>query len=309
MQLYYPLSIYWKKKFGFKVWKIPLDAGFDCPNRDGTISSTGCIFCNEQGSGTGLNLKSISIKDQYNLFRQKLILKHGPVKFAAYLQSFSNTYCTPARLESVLQKLIGLKDLAVLCIGTRPDCLDKEKINILASFPCEEIWLDIGLQSSCDETLKRINRGHLVRDFSESSQLAASEGIKVCAHVIAGLPGERRSHFMKTINFLNNEPIHGIKIHNLYVCRNTPLARMFEMKRYLPLKMEEYATWVALALARLRSDIIIHRLTGDPGPGELVAPEWAAGKNSIINEIKMTMVRKNLWQGKAWLNSTNRENI
>ncbi len=300
MQIYYPLAAYWKKKYKTRIWKIPLDAGFDCPNRDGTISSAGCIFCNEQGSGTGLHHKAISIKDQYNLFREKLMLRHGPIKFAAYLQSFSNTYCAPSRLEQVLEQLRYLDDLAVLCVGTRPDCLDQDKINILASFPCHEVWLDIGLQSACDETLKLINRGHSARDFSRACRMAASQGINVCAHVIAGLPGENYSHFLQTINYVNREPVRGIKIHNLYICINTTLARMWEMKQYTPLSMQDYAEWTAQALAFLRPDIIIHRLTGDPSPGELVAPEWAGRKNIILNRIRQYMTDHNLWQGKKW---------
>ncbi len=280
-----------------------MDAGFDCPNRDGTISTAGCIFCNEQGSGTGMDLMSISLKDQYSLHRKKLIARHGHIKFAAYLQSFSNTYCSPEKLKSVLKNLEGLDDLAVLCVGTRPDCLDKKKIDVLASFPCDEVWLDIGLQSSNDETLKLINRGHRAMDFSTSCRKAASAGIQVCAHVIAGLPGENRRHFLKTIDFLNMEPVRGIKIHNLYICRNTALARMWAADGYTPLEIDEYAVWTAYALARLRPDIIIHRLTGDPAPGELVAPEWAGQKNLILNKIKEIMTDGKLKQGMEWNNS------
>lgn len=303
MTNYYTLSAYWKKKFGVKVWKIPLDAGFTCPNRDGTISSSGCIFCNEKGSGTGLKLRSITLKDQYNLYREKLTSRHGHIKFAAYLQSFSNTYCTLERLNSVLQQLEGLDDLAVLCIGTRPDCLDKDKISTIASFPCDEVWLDLGLQSSSDETLKRINRGHSARDFSISCRLAASRKVRVCAHVIAGLPGETLDHFLNTIDFLNHEPVKGIKIHNLYVCRNTTLDRMWGKNLYTPLTMEKYAWWVCRGLVRLRPDIIIHRLTGDPAPGELVAPQWAAAKSSILNLINKTLAENHWHQGQEWNNS------
>lgn len=302
MRNYYPLSAYWKEKFGVKVWKIPLDAGLTCPNRDGTISSSGCIFCNEQGSGTGLKLRAISLKDQYNLYRHKLISRLGRIKFAAYLQSFSNTYCTLDRLNSILQQLEDLDDLAVLCIGTRPDCLDNDKINSLAHFPGDEVWLDLGLQSSCDETLKRINRGHLARDFSMSCRLAASRGIRVCAHIIAGLPGETLDQFLKTIDFLNHEPVQGIKIHNLYICRHTTLGAMWAKRMYTPLSMEEYAWWVCKGLARLRPDIIIHRLTGDPAPGELLAPQWAEAKSSILNLINKTLNQKDLYQGQEWNN-------
>ncbi len=302
MQNYNTLSAYWKQKFGTRVWKIPLDAGLDCPNRDGTISVKGCIFCNELGSGTGLDLNCLSLKDQYNLFRDKLLSRHGSIKFAAYLQSFSNTHCSPEKLESILSQLKDLQDLKVLCVGTRPDCLDEEKVRILATFPCDEIWLDLGLQSSCDETLTLINRGHLAQDFSRSCALAASKKILVCAHVIAGLPGETRVHFLQTIDFVNNEPVQGIKFHNLYICKNTTLARWWQSGRYLPQDINDYALWTASAISRLRPDIIIHRLTGDPAPGELLAPRWASGKNSILNSIQRVMTEKNLWQGKQWIN-------
>jgi uncharacterized protein len=303
MPPYHTLSVYWKKKFGSRVWKIPLDSGADCPNRDGTISSKGCIFCNAKGSGTGLSLKSISLKDQYNQFRKKLMARYGRIRFAAYLQSFTNTYCSPDRLLSLLDQLRGLEDLEVLCVGTRPDCLDKEKLSILASFPSGETWLDLGLQSSCDDTLKNINRGHTAADFSTACRMADLKGINVCAHIVAGLPGEEMELFLETIDFLNNEPVRGVKIHNLYVCADTALAQMWKNKIYIPLKLEEYALWTARALARLRPDIIIHRLTGDPAPGELLAPDWAREKNRVLNEIKKIMAEKNLWQGKEWKGS------
>lgn len=303
MPPYHTLSIYWKKKFRSRVWKIPLDSGADCPNRDGTISSKGCIFCNEKGSGTGLSLKSISLKDQYSLFRKKLMARYGPIRFAAYLQSFTSTYCSPDRLASLLDQLRGLEDLEVLCVGTRPDCLDEKKLDILASFPSSETWLDLGLQSSCDDTLKNINRGHSAADFSTACRMADSKGIKVCAHIIAGLPGEEVGVFLETIDFLNNEPVRGVKIHNLYICRDTSLALMWKNRKYTPLKLEEYALWVTQALARMRPDIIIHRLTGDPAPGELLAPDWAREKNRVLNQIKKNMAEKDLWQGKEWKNS------
>lgn len=302
MRLYNTLSSYWKKKFLCKVRKIPLDTGFSCPNRDGKISRQGCVFCNDKGSGTGMSSENQSLREQYFTIRKRLLLKQHPLKFAAYLQSFSNTYCTPEILAKTLSELHNLEDLAVLCIGTRPDCLDHEKIKILKSFPCSEIWLDLGLQSADDNTLKLINRGHKAEDFSHASLMAHKYGLKVCAHVIAGLPGENMEHFLNTIAFLNALPVSGIKIHNLYVCRNTPLARIWEQKKYIPLKKSEYSQWTAQALAGLRPDIIIHRITGDPAPGELLAPGWAGDKMSIINEIRKIMTENNLCQGKFFQN-------
>lgn len=297
MRLYNTLSNYWKNEFLCKVRKIPLDAGFSCPNRDGNISRQGCAFCNDQGSGTGMSSENLSLREQYSTIRKKLLLKQSSLKFAAYLQSFSNTYCPPDILAKTLSELYDLEDLAVLCIGTRPDCLDYEKVKILKSFPCSEIWLDLGLQSADDNTLKRINRGHKAEDFTHACLMAQKSGLKVCAHVIAGLPGENLEHFLNTINFLNALPISGIKIHNLYVCRNTTLARTWEQGQYIPLKKSEYSQWAALALARLRPDIVIHRITGDPAPGELLAPDWAGDKMSIINEIREIMTDNSLYQG------------
>ncbi|WP_051617087.1 TIGR01212 family radical SAM protein [Desulfonatronovibrio hydrogenovorans] len=297
MHPYLSLSRYWKKKFGTRIQRIPLDAGLSCPNRDGTISYKGCIFCNEQGSGTGLQRNSVSLKDQYNLFRKKLLQKYGPIRFAAYLQSFTNTHCDSDRLQDILDQLKELPDLDVLCIGTRPDCLDKEKLRIIASFPCREIWLDLGLQSSKETTLRFINRGHLAEDFSRACHLAHQLDIKVCAHVIAGLPEEDLKDFLETIAFLNNLPVNGIKFHNLYVCKKTELARIWSKKEYTPLTLDQYVSWIVRAICFLRPDLVIHRLTGDPAKGELLAPDWAVQKNLILNKINQSMVRDGLWQG------------
>ncbi|RQD55524.1 TIGR01212 family radical SAM protein [Desulfonatronovibrio magnus] len=300
MEFYNKLSSYWKKKFGTRVRKVPLDAGFSCPNRDGTISFKGCTFCNEQGSGTGLFNKDISLKDQYNLFREKLLKKNKSLKLAAYLQSYSNTYCSSRHLTSTLEQITDMKDLAVLCLGTRPDCLNREKCQILASFPAQEIWLDLGLQSSDDLTLQRINRGHKADDFALACTMAHNLGIKVCAHVIAGLPGENIHNFRKTINFINDLPVQGIKIHNLYVCRGTAMAQMWYQGEYTPLSLHEYISWTVQALSRLRPDIVIHRLTGDPAPGELLAPDWAAGKMAVLNDLNKLMAEKMIIQGSQW---------
>ncbi|RQD57590.1 MAG: TIGR01212 family radical SAM protein [Desulfonatronovibrio sp. MSAO_Bac4] len=300
MHLYNTLSNYWKNIFSCKVRKIPLDAGFSCPNRDGNISRKGCVFCNDQGSGTGMNKEGLSLREQYSTIRKKLLLKQNSLKFAAYLQSFSNTYCPPDILAKTLSELHDLEDLAVVCIGTRPDCIDHEKVKILKSFPCKEVWLDLGLQSADNNTLKLINRGHKAEDFSHACHMAQKSGIKVCAHVIAGLPGETLEHFLNTINFLNALPVSGIKIHNLYVCQNTALARMWEQGEYVPLQKSEYSQQTALALAWLRPDIVIHRITGDPAPGELLAPDWAGDKMSIINEVRKIMTESSLYQGKLF---------
>jgi len=299
MNRYYSLSTYLRTRFGERVQKIPLDAGFSCPNRDGTISRNGCIFCNPKGSGTGLGAKGLSLKEQYLFWQEKFSKKYKAKLFLAYLQSYTNTYGPLKKIEEILEQLKNLPGLVGLCLGTRPDCLDKDKLNLLASYPFQEIWLDLGLQSSNNRTLELINRGHKAEDFARSATLAHKMGLKTCAHVIAGLPRETLEDFLGTIDFLNNLPISGIKIHNLYICKDTPLAKLWRTGVYKPLGMDEYIFWLEQALFSLRPDIVIHRLNGDPSPNELLAPDWASQKHIILKKIKQTLADKNLWQGKS----------
>ncbi len=297
MDTYNALSSYWKKIFSTRVQKIPLDAGFDCPNRDGTLSRKGCVFCNPTGSGTGLYSSGMSLKEQYHYWRTKFLSRHTNALFAAYLQSYSNTYGSAAKINNLLKEMGFLPDLGVLCIGTRPDCLDLQKTRILAEFPTNETWLEMGLQSSNPETLKRINRGHTPEDFAHACRMAHTEGLKVCAHVIAGLPGEGLEDFLETIEFVNRLPVQGIKLHNIYVCKNTVLARWWREGHYTPLLREDYVQWAVTALSSLRPDIVVHRLTGDPSGDELLAPEWSRAKTTTINKIRESMQSRGLKQG------------
>ncbi len=298
MNRYYKLSHYWKDIFHNRVQKIPLDAGFNCPNRDGTLSRRGCIFCNPQGSGSGLmQSQGMSLREQYLLWREKMGAKYKSRFFAGYLQSYSNTYGPVEKLDRTLDELRHLPDLKVLSLGTRPDCLDSQKAGLLASFPAREIWLELGLQSSRDRTLELINRGHSSEDFALACNKAARHGINVCAHVIAGLPGEELQDFLSTIDFINQLPVRGIKIHNLYICSQTILHEWWKQGFYTPLSLEVYAHWSALALARLRRDIVVHRLTGDPWGDELVAPGWCRDKNAVLQKIQTHMQDQELTQG------------
>ena len=300
MNRFYSLSTYLRTRFGGRVQKIPLDAGFSCPNRDGTISRNGCIFSNPKGSGTGLRAKGLTLKEQYLFWQEKFSKKYKAKLFLAYFQSYSNTYGPLEKIQKVLQELENLPGLVGLSLGTRPDCLDKDKLSLLASYPCQEIWLELGLQSSNNRTLKLINRGHNAEDFAWAAKLAHKMGLKICAHVIAGLPQETVEDFLQTIEFLNNLPISGIKFHNLYICKHTILAKHWRAGAYKPLLFSEYLHWIEQALYSLRPDIVIHRLNGDPARGELLAPDWANNKNIILQKIKQALADKNIWQGKAF---------
>ncbi|MBI4803854.1 MAG: TIGR01212 family radical SAM protein [Desulfovibrio sp.] len=296
---YNTVSARWRALFGKGSRKIPLDAGFTCPNRDGTISFGGCTFCNEQGSGTGFS-SAMTLSQQWEHWRKLRQAKWGDVALIAYLQSFSNTHGPASILEGILGELSSLPDLSGLCLGTRPDCLDDQKLDLLAAFPTSELWLELGLQSSNPATLARVNRGHGPGCFARTVENAANRGIKVLAHVVAGLPGETLADWSATVDFVNRLPVAGIKFHNLYVATSTPLAEEFRAGGFSPLTLEAYAGWVADSLAKLRPDIVVHRIAADPAPGELVAPNWAGDKRLVLDSIADAISRGNVRQGMYW---------
>lgn len=293
---YRTLSAHLRARFGQRVQKIPLDAGFSCPNRDGTLSVSGCSFCNARGSGSGLLSQGLDLAAQWEHWRLRLGKRYKARLFLAYLQSFSNTYGPLERLRATLDALQGLPDRVGLCIGTRPDCLTPGKLDLLAALP-GETWLDLGLQSCHDATLQHINRGHDAACFARAVQQAASQGLQVCAHLMAGLPGEGPEHFLESVEFLNALPVAGIKLHNLYICKGTPLEQEYRQGKYQPLERECYVQAVCEALARLRPDVVVHRLTGDPAPGELAAPAWAAEKQTLRNAIHERLAALGIRQG------------
>jgi len=299
-QRFFTLAEYLRRRFSLRVRKIPLDAGFFCPNRDGVLSFAGCSFCNPHGSGSGLGKQGLSLAQQWEYWKERLSRKHHAETFLAYLQSFSNTYGSIDKLRSVLSEIARLPDCIGLCLGTRPDCLGGEKLDLIASQPFSETWLELGLQSSNDETLARINRGHNAACFAAAVRQAADKDLAVCAHVIAGLPGETPEDFLETIRFLNGLPIRGVKLHNLYVCRGSTLAGDWRNGSYIPLSLASYADQVARAVAALRPDIVVHRLNGDPAPGELLAPDWAGRKTDVLNAVHAKLQARNVFQGQLY---------
>jgi radical SAM protein (TIGR01212 family) len=295
---FHPLSVYFRRRFGRRVRKIPLDAGSSCPNRDGSISFGGCSFCNENGSGTGQG-SAMSLAQQYLAGRERILARGAGIRFLGYIQSFSNTYGPAERLRRMLRELEGLPDLAGIAIGTRPDCLDEEKLDILQCAPFEEVWLDLGLQSAHDRTLRRINRGHDAACFAHWTRRAGERGIRVCAHVITGLPGETLADFEQTMTVVNSLPVTGVKFHNLYICRDTALERDWRAGRVELLTKAESLRWLVRGLELLRPEIVIHRLGGDPAPGELVAPDWALDKAGFLDAARRQLTDEDTWQGKA----------
>lgn len=232
MYVWNTFTAHLRKRFGQRVQKIPLDAGSGCPNRDGTLSSFGCTFCNAAGSGSGLGLAGMDLPAQWAYWREHFRRSNRGSLFLAYLQSFSNTYGPAARLAALLDILEDLPDIAGVSVGTRPDCIDAEKVNILATRSWPEIWLELGVQTMNNATLTRINRGHSAAASAYAIELAAKSRIQVCAHLMLGLPGEQLSDILHTVKCLNALPIRGVKLHNTYVCCGTALEREYRAGAY-----------------------------------------------------------------------------
>lgn len=299
--LYYSFDAWLKNQHHAKVQKISLDAHAGCPNRDGTISHGGCSFCDAKGSGSGLMDKGLSLKEQWNFWLDKFSKSDrlkNTTHFLAYLQSFSNTYGSLERLQQISNELTSLDKCVGYSIGTRPDCVEDEKLALLSSLPFATKWIEFGIQSMHDTTLERIRRGHSVACSVEAIKRSHEHGLNVCVHLMAGLPGETREDFLDTVKKVCELPIQGIKLHGLYVCKNTQLANEYMEESYIPMEQEDYVNLICDALCLIPSSIAIHRLTADcQDHDQLLAPEWAKLKGHIVRGIEGLLFQEGKWQG------------
>jgi radical SAM protein (TIGR01212 family) len=298
---YYDLNTYLRNIFGCRVQKISLDAGLSCPNRDGRITTGGCIYCNQRGSGTGAFKKGLSITEQLTAGKEFLSQRYKAQKFIAYFQSFSNTYGPYERLKSLYEEALAVEDIVGLSIGTRPDCIDESILSLLEGYAKDSlVWIEYGLQSAHDRTLKFINRGHDVNTYKKAVEATKNRGLKICAHVILGLPCEDRGDMCATAKAIAAMGIDGIKIHLLYIVKGTRMEKLYLEGSYRCLEQEEYANLVCDFLELLPPSMVIQRLTGDPHPDELVAPEWSLRKNETLSRIKEIFAERDSWQGKRF---------
>ena len=300
--LYHDLNTYFRNLYGERVHKITLDSGLTCPNRDGKISFGGCIYCNAQGSGTGNFSRGLSIRDQIESVRKPLTLRYKANKFMAYFQSFTNTYGPLDYLKSIYEEALACDNIIGLSIGTRPDCVDEPILSLLQALAENHlIWMEYGLQSVHDKTLTRINRGHDVACFVRAVNATRNRNIKICAHVILGLPGEEKKDMLDAAKLIGELGLDGVKLHLLYVVRNTPLESLYTSGGYNCLTRKEYVEIVCDFLEQLPPDMVIHRLTGDPHPAELVAPAWAMEKDETLSLIRQTLIQRGSKQGTFFL--------
>ena len=262
------------------------------------MSTGGCLYCNARGSGTGAWGRGQSIPAQMETGMARLSRRYGAARFIAYFQSFSNTYAPLATLRELYEAALAPPQVVGLSVGTRPDCLGDEVLDLLAGYARDRlVWLELGLQSAHDATLARLNRGHDAACFSEAAVRAASRGLAVVAHVILGLPGEGPREMAATAEFLARLPVHGVKIHLLYVVKDSGLARLHEQGEYVCLTEAQYVSGVVDFIERLPPHLVIHRLTSDPHAEELVAPAWCLDKPRVMKRIREEFLRRGTRQG------------
>lgn len=298
---YHSLDFMLRERFGEKVYKVTLNGGMSCPNRDGTIGTGGCIFCSAGGSGDFAADAALSVTEQIDSQAAMLRSRRPIRKFIAYFQAYTNTYAPVPYLERLFEEAVSHPDIVGLSIGTRPDCLGPEVISLLSRLNRRKpVWIELGLQTVHEDTARFIRRGYPLSCFEEALKNLRSEHIEVIVHTILGLPGETDRQVLATMDYLNRQDIQGIKLQLLHVLRGTDLADDFEAGHFQVLSEDAYLDLVIRCLETLRPDTVIHRVTGD-GPKELlIAPLWACRKREVLNRLHHLMKERHSFQGKLY---------
>lgn len=299
---YHSLNYFLREKFGEKVFKISLDAGFSCPNRDGTISKGGCVFCSERGSGDFAGDRCFSITKQFEDIKAMMNKKWKDGKYIAYFQAYTNTYAPIDVLKAKYEEAVTQEDVVGLAIATRPDCLKDEVLDLLEEYSKKVYtWVELGLQTSKDDTAKLINRGYKLEIFEEAVKRLRERNIDVVVHVIFGLPGESREDMLNTIEYLSQMDVQGIKLHLLHLMKNTPLEILYNKGILKLLEMEEYLELITTAITMLPEKVVVHRLTGDAPRELLIGPIWSLRKWEVLNAIDKKLQDEDLYQGKNFI--------
>ncbi len=293
-------SAHLKKRFGHRIHKISVDAGFSCPNRGRTRNLPGCLFCDPDGSGAVGIDRGFPVAEQIERGKEVMVRKYKAGEFVAYFQPFSNTFAPVSRLRRLYDEALSVSDVVGLAVGTRPDCLPEEVLDLLAEYHRRTyFWLELGLQSVHDATLAFLRRGHDYAAFLKAFAGARERGLRVCVHVIIGLPGESRRDILATAEEMARLRVDGIKVHLLHVLEGTPLGDLYRRGEVPILDQAEYVELAADFLERLHPDTLVHRLTGDGPRDLLLAPLWSLNKWEVLNAIDQTLERRGSRQGSA----------
>lgn len=296
---YNKLNRFLKNKFGEKVLKICIDGGFTCPNRDGKKSTYGCIFCSEKGSGEHIK-KCDSISEQVENYFKSYKAERAN-KFIAYFQNYTNTYDSIENLKKKYDNALIDKRIVALAVATRPDCITEDIAKLLSSYSKKYyVWVELGLQTSNEETGKFINRCYTNLDFTNAIKILNKYNIDVVSHIMVGLPNETFEDIKNTVKFINKHNIQGLKIHSTYVVEHTQLYKLYKERSYSPISLEYYLEALCYIITHISPEIVVHRISGDAPKNILVAPSWNSHKKWIMNGFTKKMIDENLWQGKFY---------
>lgn len=295
---YYTLDYFYKHKFNSKVFKVSLNAGFTCPNKDGNVGTGGCIYCSKSGSGEYAGDINKNLIEQFNEVKELMLKKWPKAKYIGYFQANTNTYAPLNILKEKYETILKLDNVVGLNIATRPDSITEECLDYLEELAKKTyLTIELGLQTIHESTSKFINRCHTLKCFEDMVKKLRKRNINVVVHIINGLPYETKDMMIDTVKYLSNLDIQGIKIHMLSILKNTKLADIYEKENFKLISRDEYINIVCDQLEYLREDIVVNRITGDPKVSDLIEPDWLVKKVSILNDIDKEMVRRNSYQG------------
>ena len=295
---YHTLDYFYKNRFDSKVFKVSLNAGFSCPNIDGTVGTGGCIYCSKTGSGEFAGCITDSLEEQFNKIKNMMHKKWPKAKYIGYFQARTNTYAPVKILKSYYEKVLSFDNVIGLNIATRPDAISDECLDYLEELNKKTyLTIELGLQTTNELTSKLINRCHSLSCFEKMVKELRKRNINVVVHIINGLPYETKEDMLNTVKYLNKLDIQGVKIHMLSIIKDTPLEKLYKEKPFKILTKEEYIDIVIDQLEYLREEIVIHRITGDPDPKELVEPTWLIKKFCVLNDIDKEMIKRDTYQG------------
>lgn len=298
---YHSLDYELKRQFGQKIYKVSLDGGMSCPNRDGTVGTGGCTFCSQGGSGE-FAVRRTGYPDVWEQIEQAKTRVHrkisGEGKYIAYFQSYTNTYAPVDYLRTLFERAITHPDIVALSVGTRPDCLGDEVVALLKELNGQKpVWVELGLQTIHEKTAERIHRGYRLEVFEDAYRRLKEAGLTVVVHVILGLSGETKKEMLETVDYLGKIPVDGIKLQLLHILKGSQMAAEYEKNPFSLMELEEYLDLILTCVARLPQSVVIHRLSGDGAKALLIGPAWSANKKLVLNRMMQKFRENGIFQG------------